>query len=239
MWGWAWAPLIPLSGAADPPGADPCRADGHCQQQQLVFNKNPQIPPILAAACCSVAGGIGFSMGTRRWWDVKSGMLKNMEASCPFCSIFVVVPRIPALHPAPFFFGGRKVALRTQGDGWREPQPQGFTDHSLVYLGQGDGEELGSPALGVVAQSWHHPNVPEPPRLDSAMPCAGFTLPGILRVLALLCGWGEGDPKGPRAGVCQLGQDWCYRSCFHPSFWSHGVCKDGGNTQAAFVAQRS
>lgn len=45
-----------------------------------------------------------------------------------------------------------------------------------------DGEELGSPALGVVAQSWHHPNIPEPLLtlwLDSVMPCAGFTLQGF------------------------------------------------------------
>lgn len=37
-----------------------------------------------------------------------------------------------------------------------------------MYLGQGDGEELGSPALGVVAQSWHHPNIPDPPLIPSA-----------------------------------------------------------------------
>lgn len=58
--------------------------------------------------------------------------------------------------------------MRTQWDGWREPQPQEFTDHSLVYLGQGDGKGLGSPGLGVVAQSWHHPNIPEPPLIPSA-----------------------------------------------------------------------
>lgn len=149
MWGWVWAPLIPLSGAAGPPGADPGppvlagqlgRADPHCQPPPLCSHCNsncflikPPNPPILAAACCSVPGGIGFSMGTRRWWGVEqSGMLRDTEASHPFCSIFMVVPRIPALHPTPFFFGGRKVALRTQWDGWREPQPQGFTDHSLV-----------------------------------------------------------------------------------------------------------
>lgn len=210
-------PPDPPFWAADPPGADPCppvlagqlgRADHHCQPPphcshciSNCFLIKPPNPPILASVFCSVAGGIDFSMGTSRWWCVEqSGMLRDTEASRPFCSIFMVVPRIPALHTAPLFFGGRKVALRTQWDGWREPQPQGFTDHSLVYLGQGDNEELGSPALGMVTQSWHHPNIPEAlltPRLDSALPCAGFTLPGILRDLAPGCGWGEGDPKAP------------------------------------------
>lgn len=41
----------------------------------------------------------------------QSGMLRDMEASCPFYSIFVVVPRIPALHPAPFFLGGEHSGM--------------------------------------------------------------------------------------------------------------------------------
>lgn len=38
----------------------------------------------------------------------------------------------------------------------------------IAFLGQGDGEEQGSPALGVVAQSWHHSNIPKPPLISSA-----------------------------------------------------------------------
>lgn len=72
-------------------------------------------------------------------------------------------PQNPSPSLCPLLLWGRKVAFRTQWDGWREPQPQGFTDCSLMNLGQGDGEELGSPALGVVTQSWHHPNIPDPP----------------------------------------------------------------------------
>lgn len=78
-------------------------------------------------------------------------------------------PQNPSPSLCPLLLWGRKVAFRTQWGGWREPQPQGFTDRSSpMYLGQGDGEELGSPALGVVAQSWHHPNIPDPPLIPSA-----------------------------------------------------------------------
>lgn len=44
-------------------------------------------------------------------------MLRDMEASRPFCSIFVAVPRIPALPSAPVFFGGEKWHLEHSGMG--------------------------------------------------------------------------------------------------------------------------
>lgn len=47
----------------------------------------------------------------------QSGMLWDMEASRPLYSIFVVVPRIPALHSAPFFLGGEKWHCEHSGMG--------------------------------------------------------------------------------------------------------------------------
>lgn len=100
-------------------------------------------------------------MGCGAVWDAQGhGSLASLLQH--LCG----VPQNPNPSPCPLLFEGRKVAFRTQWDGWREPQR--FTDYSLVYLGQRDDEELGSPALGMVAQSWHHPNIPEPPLISSA-----------------------------------------------------------------------
>lgn len=62
----------------------------------------------------------------------QSGMLRDMEASRPFCSIFVVFPRIPTLHPAPSFLRGEKWHLEHSGMGG-ESLKDSLTIHWCIW----------------------------------------------------------------------------------------------------------
>lgn len=101
--------------------------------------------------------GCGTACATPPPWDARG-------PPRPFCSIFVVVPRLPPWRLARFSFGEEKRRLGHSEAGGEKPRLQGLTNQAC--LGQGAGRESGSPApslaLGAVTQSRQHPNPPEP-----------------------------------------------------------------------------
>lgn len=185
-------------------------------------------------------------MGTRRRWGTchrwgaerlvqlrRLGMLGDAVASRPFCSIFVVVPRLPPWRLARFSFGEEKRRLGHSEAGGEKPRLQGLTNQAC--LGQGAGRESGSlaPSLapGAVTQSRQHPNPPGPwlDPLGQARLCPTQDLPlqGCSGTQDRTVARRKRPPKPPRAGICRLSKGQRCRSHFHSSFWSRGVCKDG------------
>lgn len=79
----------------------------------------------------------------------QSGMLGDMEASRPFCSIFVALPRIPALRSALFFFGGEKWHLEHSGMGGENLSlKDSLTIHRCIWGKGWRGIGLTSPGCG-------------------------------------------------------------------------------------------
>lgn len=179
----------------------------------------------------------------------RLGTLGDVVALCPFCSIFLVVPRLPPRR----LFWGRKVAFRRWWGGQGELRPPGLTDGAC--LGQGTGGQSGSPAPSLApVPPPQHPGVP-PDALGRAQrrPAQDLPLQGYSETPHPAAVGRRRPPKAapphpppPRqAGVCRLSGGRRCRSRFPPSFWSSGFCTDGRgkktqpNTQVAAAARRS